>query len=61
VDQITLGPDMLKEMEHEVAKIKQNLKVTQIDKRAMLTEIKLIGSSKWETMSTSGLIPREVL
>jgi hypothetical protein len=29
VDKITLGPDMLKEMEQQVIQIKQNLKVAQ--------------------------------
>jgi transposase InsO family protein len=34
VDWITLGPDMLKEMELEIAKIKQNLKVAQDRKKS---------------------------
>jgi hypothetical protein len=53
VDRITLGPELLKEMEETMIKIRQNLKHPKIAKRAMQTTRELIKSSRWEIMYIS--------
>ena len=39
VNKIVLGPELLKEMEQEVTKIRQNLRQPMIDNKAMQTSI----------------------
>jgi hypothetical protein len=58
VDRITLGPEMLKEMEQEVVRIKKNMKVAQDRKKSYVDKKELIKSSRWGIMCISGLILR---
>ena len=53
VNKIVLGPKLLKEMEQEVAKIRQNLKVAQDRRKAMLISIGWTENSMLGIMFTS--------
>ena len=49
-DRVVVGPDLLREMDEKMIKIKQNLMATQDRKKAMLIREKLTGNLKWVTM-----------
>jgi predicted translin family RNA/ssDNA-binding protein len=60
MDRITLGPDLLREMEQEVIRIKQNLKVAQDRQKSMQIEKELTRNSRWEIMCISSETQEEL-
>jgi hypothetical protein len=45
-----IGPYFLREMEEQMIKIKQNLKVSQDRHKNYVDRVELTGNLKWETM-----------
>jgi hypothetical protein len=50
IDKIVVGPKLLREMEDQIMKIKQNLKLPNIGRKAMLIREKITENLKWVTM-----------
>ena len=48
-DRAVVGPDLLKKME-QMLKIKQNLRLPKVGRKAMLIREELTGNLKWVTM-----------
>jgi hypothetical protein len=49
-DHAVVGPDLLREMEEQMVKIRQNLKVSQDSKKVAQIKAELTESLKWVTM-----------
>ena len=50
VDHIVVGSNLLQEMEEQMVKIKQNLKVSQARQRTYTKKAKILENLKWVTM-----------
>jgi hypothetical protein len=60
MNRVTIGPDMLKEMEQKVTQIKQNLKVSQNKQKIYADKREIQESSRWETTYILELGPGRV-
>ena len=49
-DRVVVGPELLKEMEDQMIKIKRNLKAAQDRQKSYVDSNKTIENSKWVTM-----------
>jgi hypothetical protein len=50
IDRVIIGPELLREMEEKMVKIRKNLKVAQDRKKSYVIKEEHIGNSKWESM-----------